>query len=383
MKFYISPHHKYIDYAMLAFGLLGVVSALVFNLTFWEDGIMWLMWAGLVLYLSLILLIYLIIRPVLGYCIFDDDRITMYSPWKKELVSVDLKLPVYYEIRKIQDGNTKHKEFIIISNEEFETRTDFDDIIHVGKRVFLGKTQIIMPYDEESSKLCPLRSWISIKKVPHNIHKYDEGGRSFESNALEFINYRYIPFSKSDYIARLLVILIAGLGFGMAFESAAAWRILSAIISVFAAFMILLFMFRKTDLQINSFLCQGVFSVYISLMLVFAAYKVLSTEAPKPLLLVLMLASMLVVTLLYVGIALRDIRKGVYNIEQRADKLTFLVVALIVFGWAYIEIVCAGKSELYIKLFGCALFGFSLIAIVYALALMKAIILIREKQFKL
>lgn len=84
---------------------------------------------------------------LLRYTIIEDNRIIEYSFFGKELRSLDLGSPVYFDIKPMIEGMLSTKEFAVISSMPFKPyRYDIEKRLGIiSKRVNKAEEQIIIP----------------------------------------------------------------------------------------------------------------------------------------------------------------------------------------------------------------------------------------------
>ena len=149
-------------------------------------------------------------------------------------------------------------------------------------------------------------------------------------NVQKFIDYNYVCFSKKQCVKRVLIMLLFStivcilkpqkwacvLFFGLAY----------LLISIFFIYLIL----KRPNDKISRFWCDGFFYLFISIILNFLSYKVLSFRKENILwvglafLLLLFLFIMLLVLIAFI-----NIKNNKYEKEKRINKIYPFVFALL------------------------------------------------------
>lgn len=107
---------------------------------------------------------------------FTQEKISMISN-KKERNFVYVNKNIYYEIIRLTVDRCISKEFVILSNSEFEFLNQFDSLGFVGlgkicEIIYNDNSKIIVPYNEKTTPWLKLDIWIQIKE---NNHKTGDG----------------------------------------------------------------------------------------------------------------------------------------------------------------------------------------------------------------
>ena len=126
----------------------------------------------LVVLIPIICILYLqkTINPIIKKIEFAEEAIVMFSR-KNRSVSVDLSNCVYYEILRLRVGKYTSKEFIILSNNEFESLSQIAGLGKICKMIDKDYTKIIAPYNEEIIPWLKLDVWT---EVNGNLNNYNQ-----------------------------------------------------------------------------------------------------------------------------------------------------------------------------------------------------------------
>lgn len=93
---------------------------------------------------------------------FSENKIAMISS-KKETACVDLNKETYYEILHLIVGRCNSQNFIIISNESFESYDKINGLGKLCKVLHKDKTKIIAPYNETTFPFLNIDEWRNCK----------------------------------------------------------------------------------------------------------------------------------------------------------------------------------------------------------------------------
>lgn len=135
-----------------------------------------------------------------------------------------------------------------------------------------------------------------------------------------FINYNYVPFSKTQTIKRIIMIWISSVALCFLGKGSMLWviptGIVSLTISVFFAVLITKYNFSKT----SRYMCDGVFYLYMSIILNLASYRVMTLKiGANWLLLIILLLLLLACILLFMIVTLLNIKAGRF-VQKNASK---------------------------------------------------------------
>lgn len=94
-------------------------------------------------------------------------------------------------------------------------------------------------------------------------------------NINSFINYNYIPFDKKQCVKRLILLWILSVVVPLIGKLTVLWGITIALADVLIAVLFLILIIKFSQKKSARFLCDGGSCLYLSLILDFAAYRVL------------------------------------------------------------------------------------------------------------
>ncbi len=144
-------------------------------------------------------------------------------------------------------------------------------------------------------------------------------------NVNAFINYNYVPFSKAQAIKRMIMIWISSAVLCFLDKGSMLWviptGIVSLSISVFFVVLITKYHFSKNA----RYMCDGVFYLYMSIILNLASYSVMTLRiGANWLLLIILLLLLLVCILLFMLVTLLNMKAGRFVQKTTSKKVVSL-----------------------------------------------------------
>lgn len=144
-------------------------------------------------------------------------------------------------------------------------------------------------------------------------------------NVDAFINYNYIPFSKTQAIKRIIMIWISSIALCFLGKGFMLWVIPTGIVSL-AMSVFFVVLITKHDLSKTSrYMCDGVFYLYMSIILNLASYRVMTLKiGANWLLLIILLLLLLACILLFMIVTLLNIKAGKFAQKNASKKVVSL-----------------------------------------------------------
>ena len=147
-----------------------------------------------------------------------------------------------------------------------------------------------------------------------------------------FVSYGYTPFRKGQCVKRILFLwaLSAGVCFiGERRVWAVGLAAGAVCVSVFFAVLIV----RHSSTKRARFLCDGVFSLYLSLLFNLAAYRLFALETGDSWMMAVgFLLLLFGCVLVFLFITFRNIKKGVFSKEPTAKQTAILAARFLLTG---------------------------------------------------
>jgi uncharacterized membrane protein YdcZ (DUF606 family) len=129
----------------------------------------------------------------------------------------------------------------------------------------------------------------------------------------EFLDYNFIPFNKKQCIKRILFIWIFSAIVCFLDNRYVFWILPLGCVDVFISIFFAVLIVKYSELRISRYLFDGIFWLYISVILDVAAYRLLTLYTGSNWMLLIMLMSLLIVCILiFAIIVFQNIKSGKY-----------------------------------------------------------------------
>ena len=136
-------------------------------------------------------------------------------------------------------------------------------------------------------------------------------------NILAFLNYNYTPFSKVQCIKRALMVWAASAALCLVNQPFELWIVPLAIANVMVSMLFTALMAKFSQTQSARYLCDGIFYLYMAVLLNLASYRVMTVQIGSNWLLAIILIGMLAICILaYLLITLSNIKSGKFLREN-------------------------------------------------------------------
>lgn len=119
--------------------------------------------ASVIPVICLVFLEIVAIKPIMKKIEFSENFISMISS-KNKSVSIDLNESVYCEILKLRVGKYKSQDFLILSNEKFETLNEIKGLGKLCRIIDKDSKKIIVPYTEKTILWIKVDCWNKMKQ---------------------------------------------------------------------------------------------------------------------------------------------------------------------------------------------------------------------------
>ena len=175
---------------------------------------------------------------------------------------------------------------------------------------------------------------------------------SAESKALStediaaYLDYNYIPFKKTQCVGRIFIVLLSGAGLCLIRERSLLWAVPVGLLSLLITAAFIALMVRFSSLRISRYLCDGIFGLYIAVIMNLGAYRCTALQAGSSVLrLIAMLALLLMWAAAFAAITVSWIRAGKFS-SSDPSKPNFWLPGLFVFaGMGLARVFLQGRSQ--------------------------------------
>lgn len=167
-----------------------------------------------------------------------------------------------------------------------------------------------------------------------------------QENLQHFLDHQYIPFSKKQCIQRILLIWALSLVPVFVGTQAVAWAFLLAVPNFIISILFVLLMLRYPQSRMARYLCDGVTFLQLSVLLMLSAYRIITFESGKNMLLLLILAAVLALDLLmFFFLTLRNIAADKYHPENTKSGSAVIPYVFGAMGFTFAGVVLTGQSQ--------------------------------------
>ena len=163
---------------------------------------------------------------------------------------------------------------------------------------------------------------------------------SAESKALStediaaYLDYKYVPFSKAQCVRRIFVVLLSGAGLCLIRERSLLWAVPVGLLSLLITAAFIVLMVRFSSLRISRYLCDGIFGLYIAVIMNLGAYRCTALQA-----------LLLIWAAAFAAITVSWIRAGKFS-SSDPSKPNFWLPGLFVFaGMGLARVFLQGQSQ--------------------------------------
>ena len=165
-------------------------------------------------------------------------------------------------------------------------------------------------------------------------------------NIEAFINYNYIPFSKSQCLKRLIFIWAISILLCFIGYFNILWIIFLVIFNLVISVLFLTIIIKFSSSKNSRFLCDGFFWLYTSMLINLVSYRLMTLLiGENPLLLIILLLLLLVCIFIFSLVVLSNIKADNYNIATVNNKTSLLPFLGGLFGTLVARIFLQGQSE--------------------------------------
>ena len=161
-----------------------------------------------------------------------------------------------------------------------------------------------------------------------------------------YLDYNYIPFKKTQCVGRIFIVLLSGAGLCLIRERSLLWAVPVGLLSLLITAAFIVLMVRFSRLRISRYLCDGIFGLYIAVIMNLGAYRCTALQAGSSVLrLIAMLGLLLIWAAAFAAITVSWIRAGKFS-SSDPSKPNFWLPGLFVFaGMGLARVFLQGRSQ--------------------------------------
>lgn len=161
-----------------------------------------------------------------------------------------------------------------------------------------------------------------------------------------YLDYNYIPFKKTQCVGRIFIVLLSGAGLCLIRERSLLWAVPVGLLSLLITAAFIVLMVRFSRLRISRYLCDGIFGLYIAVIMNLGAYRCTALQAGSSVLrLIAMMGLLLIWAAAFAAITVSWIRAGKFS-NTNPSKPNFWLPGLFVFaGMGLARVFLQGRSQ--------------------------------------
>lgn len=149
--------------------------------------------------------------------------------------------------------------------------------------------------------------------------------RRNKNNLVAFINYNYIPFSKSQCIKRLVTIWLLSIGVSLVGTHTIIWSLVFSVINIVVSIIFIVLILKFSLSKIARFLCDGITFLYIAIILNLGSYKFLTLLVEENWMLCLIFLSFLLMDItIFTIVVYKNIKSNKYSAQSNSKKVIWL-----------------------------------------------------------
>lgn len=197
-----------------------------------------------------------------------------------------------------------------------------------------------------------------------------------KKNILAFLNYNYMPFSKAQFIKRALMVWAAGAALCLVNQPLKLWIAPLVITNVIVSMLFTALVAKFSQTQPARYLCDGIFYLYMAVLLNLASYRVMTLQIGSNWLLAIILIGMLAICILaYLLITFSNIKSGRFLRENYSKAGASLPIICGSAGILAARALLQGQSQnVALTFIACVLLILSLIMGIPSVNILKVVL---------
>lgn len=161
-----------------------------------------------------------------------------------------------------------------------------------------------------------------------------------------YLDYNYIPFKKTQCVGRIFIVLLSGTGLCLIRERSLLWAVPVGLLSLLITAAFIVLMVRFSRLRISRYLCDGIFGLYIAVIMNLGAYRCTALQAGSSVLrLIAMLGLLLIWAAAFAAITVSWIRAGKFSSSDPSKPNFWLPGLCGVVGMGLARVFLQSRSQ--------------------------------------
>lgn len=160
-----------------------------------------------------------------------------------------------------------------------------------------------------------------------------------------FLDYGYVPFRKAQCVGRIFIVLLSGAGLCLIRERSLLWAVPVGLLSLLITAAFIVLMVRFSRLRISRYLCDGIFGLYIAVVMNLGAYRCTALQAGSSVLRLIAMMGLLIWAAAFAAITVSWIRAGKFSSSDPSKPNFWLPGLCGVVGMGLARVFLQGRSQ--------------------------------------
>lgn len=197
-----------------------------------------------------------------------------------------------------------------------------------------------------------------------------------------FLKYGYTPFRKSQCIIRLFALWGLSAFPCLIGPKSILWGVILGFINILTSVIFSALIVRYSLSMISRYLCDGIFCLHLSVILVLSSYRIIALESgPNSTLLAILLLLLLVCIIVFLCITYLNIKADKFSYTSATKGAAISPVLGSVFGILTVKVFLSSQSQHFIIItVAILLLLLSFIISIPSLNLLKAMLYVKNNQ---
>ena len=160
-----------------------------------------------------------------------------------------------------------------------------------------------------------------------------------------FLNYGYVPFRKAQCVGRIFIVLLSGAGLCLIRERSLLWAVPVGLLCLLITAAFIVLMVRFGSLRISRYLCDGIFGLYLAVVMNLGAYRCTALQAGSSVLRLIAMMGLLIWAAAFAAITVSWIRAGKFSSSDPSKPNFWLPGLCGVVGMGLARVFLQGRSQ--------------------------------------
>lgn len=188
-----------------------------------------------------------------------------------------------------------------------------------------------------------------------------------------YLNYGFVPLNRAQCVKRIVGVWVASAVLFFIGERSVVWAVPLGLCCLLITALFIALMARRSEERLSRYLCDGVFSLYLALLLNLAAYRITVLQSGTSLLRAAGFVGLLLLSIAAWGLLVRrNIKSNKYSEAAKPQKVGVWAYIGGALGVLAVPVLLAGRDGLTVSSIGLLLL--SLLLSVGSLNLQRALL---------